>query len=78
MTAYDLHWDAKTTAETGAIRQRYATAGDAFVMLSRVADRYEMRNAMTGAAHTLDVASTDVARLAAHWQGFCRANGVDR
>ncbi len=48
----------------------YGAHGNAALVLK--GDRYVMakRDGNAKQTHTLDVASTDAARLSAHWQGF--------
>ncbi len=72
-----LRHDAASMVATFALVQRYSDARDSFITLRRENGRFVMRDAATGAEHSIeDTAEFD--RLAAHWVGFAAYYNVSR
>ena len=78
MTPATLHYDARITATTNSLVQRYSDERDSWIVLSVEGSEYVLHDQRSGATSRLCREATNEARLAAHWAGFCETHKVSR
>ena len=77
LSAASIQQDVSDLLKWNKRIQRYSTARDSFVTLSREFDEFVMKDSRTGYEHRLSVDYTGADRLTPHWSHFAHVHAAN-